>query len=210
MFEHITSFQKKLDLFDGRFSNSVLTHFPCLKSRKEEGLVINYERYSTMIKKWCAVFGDRFSDFQNLEIYFNIFRDPFNAVVDQSLDQLQLELIDLQSDNDMKRVFGKNNLVSFYKNYVRGKHLNLAEHALKIISLFVSTYCCEQFFSKMKHCKEKHRGQVRPTFDWSTSSCLQFYKSNCSETLQRPSTSSIALVDSTYWDGVTICMNKYE
>jgi len=63
MFEHIAFFQKKLDLFDGQFSNSALTHFPCLKSRKEEGVVINCEKYGTMIKKLCAVFGDRFSDF---------------------------------------------------------------------------------------------------------------------------------------------------
>jgi len=43
MYEHITSFQKKLNLFDGQFSNSVLTHFSCLKSRKEEGVDINCE-----------------------------------------------------------------------------------------------------------------------------------------------------------------------
>jgi len=66
MFEHITSFQKKLDLFDGQFSNSVLTHFPCLKSRKAEEAVINCEKYGTMIKKLCAVFGYCFSDFRNL------------------------------------------------------------------------------------------------------------------------------------------------
>ena len=118
MFEHITSFQKKQDLFDGQFSNSVLTHFPCLKSRKEEGVVINCEKYGTMIKTLCAVFGDRFSNFRNLEVDFNIFSDPFNTVVDQSPDHLQLELIDLQSDNDMKRVFGEYDLVNFYKNYV--------------------------------------------------------------------------------------------
>jgi len=46
MFEHIESFQMKLDLFDGQFSNSVLTYFPCLKLRKEEGLVINYEKHN--------------------------------------------------------------------------------------------------------------------------------------------------------------------
>jgi len=115
---HITYFQKKLDLFNGQFSNSMLTHFPCLKLRKEEGLVTNYEKYGTMIKKLCAVFGDHFSDFRNLERDFNIFSDPFNTVVDQSPDHLQLELIDLQSDNDMKRVFGEYDLVNFYKNYV--------------------------------------------------------------------------------------------
>jgi len=81
--------------------------------------------------------------FETLEVDFNIFSDSFSTVVDQSPVHLQLELIDMQSDNDMKRVFGENDLVSFYKNYVRGKHPNLAEHAFEIISLFGSTYCCE-------------------------------------------------------------------
>ena len=34
MFEHIPSFQRKLVLFKGQFSNSVLTHFPCLKCNR--------------------------------------------------------------------------------------------------------------------------------------------------------------------------------
>ena len=55
----------------------------------------------------------------------------------------QLQLIDLQSDTDMNRAIDENDLVNFYKNYVSGKHQNLVEHALKAISLFGSTYCCE-------------------------------------------------------------------
>jgi len=122
--------------------------------------------------------------FETLEVDFNIFSDPFSTVVDESPDHLQLELIDMQSDNDMKRVFGENDLVSFYKNYVRGKHPNLAEHAFKIISLFGSTYCCEQFLFKDETLQRKaQRSVVRPTLDWSASSCSQFCESKCSETL---------------------------
>ena len=113
-----------------------------------------------MIEKLSAVFDARFLDFQQLESDFNIFSNPFNTAVDQSPDRLQLELIDLQSGNDMKRDFDENDLVNFYKNYVRGKHQNLVNHALKTISLFGSTYCCKQFFSKMKYCKGKQRGQL--------------------------------------------------
>ena len=132
--------------------------------------------------------------FETLEVDFNIFSDPFSTVVDQSPDHLQLELIDMQSDNDMKRGFGENDLASFYKNYVRGKHPNIAEHAfaehehcrttLPIISLFGSTYCCEQFLFKDETLQRKaQRSVVRPTLDWSASSCSQFCESKCSETL---------------------------
>ena len=160
MFENITSFQRKLVLVKGQFSNSVLTHFPCLKMHQDEGQDINYQKYGTMIEKLPAVFDARFLDFRQLESDFNIFSNPFNTAVDQSPDRLQLELIDLQSDNDMKRAFNENDSVNFYRNYDRGKHQNLVDHALKTISLFGSTYCCEQFFSKMKYCKGKQRGQL--------------------------------------------------
>jgi len=68
-----------------------------------------------------------------------IFCDPFNTVVDQSPDRVQFELTDLQSDMIWQEPLAKTILWAFYKRYVRGKHPNLAEHALKIISLFGST-----------------------------------------------------------------------
>ena len=138
----------------------MLTHFLCLKMQHDEEQDINYQKYGTMIEKLSAVFDAHFLDFRQLESDFNIFSNPFNTAVDQSPDRLQLELTDLQSDNDMKRAFDENNLVNFYENYARGKHQNLVDHALKIILLFGSTYCCEQFFSKMKYCKGKQRGQL--------------------------------------------------
>ena len=96
-----------------------------MKLQHDEGQDINYQKYGSMIEKLSAVFDARFLDFRQLESDFNIFSNPFNTAVDQSPDQLQLELIDLQSDNDMKRAFDENDLVNFYKNYVRGKHQNL-------------------------------------------------------------------------------------
>jgi len=48
---------------------------------------------------------------------------------------------------------------------------------------FWSTNCCGQLFSEMKQQRKAQRSNVRPTFVWSTSSCLRFYESKCSETL---------------------------
>ena len=88
MFEHITSFQRKLVLFKDQFSNSVFTHFPCLKMQDDEGQDINYQKYGTMIEKLSAVFDARFLDFRQLQSDFNIFSNPFNTAVDQSPDRL--------------------------------------------------------------------------------------------------------------------------
>ena len=46
--EHITSFQKKLNLFNDQFSKYVVKHFPCLKTQHDEGLDNNYQQYCTM------------------------------------------------------------------------------------------------------------------------------------------------------------------
>ena len=85
---------------------------------------------------------------KKLESNFNIFFNPFQSAPDQSPDEFQLELIDLQSSNDIKSAFNENNLVTFYKNYVRERGPNFVEYALKTVSLFGSTYCCEQVFQK--------------------------------------------------------------
>ena len=113
-----------------------------------------------MTDKLAAAFDDRFQDFQTLECDLGIFSNPFQAVADQCHAQFQLELIDLQCSGDLKRAFEENDLVTFYKNYVWEQYPNLAKHALKMASLFGSTYCCEQFFSKMKQCKGKQKGQL--------------------------------------------------
>ena len=68
MFEHITSFQKKLKLFKGQLSLPVLAHFPCLKSQCEEGKDINYLKYSTMTDKLAAALIITFKIFELLNV----------------------------------------------------------------------------------------------------------------------------------------------
>ena len=74
---------------------------------------------------------------------FKFFSQPFEIAAKDIPDCYQTELIDLQSDMDHKRVYGDNNLVNFYKNYLSEKHPSLSHHAKKILSLFGSTCCCE-------------------------------------------------------------------
>ena len=132
----------------------MLTYFPCLNIQNDKGQNMNYQKYQLMIDKLSVTFNTCFLDFRKLESNFNIFSNPFQLAPDQSPDEFQLELIDLRSGNDIKSAFIENDLVTFYKNYVREKCPNLVEHALKTISLFGSTYCYKQFFSKMKYCKQ--------------------------------------------------------
>jgi len=47
-------------------------------------------------------------------------------------------------------------LVEFYQRYINADDFSiLRKHALKYVSLFGSTYCCEQFFSKLNLTKSR-------------------------------------------------------
>ena len=160
MFEHICSFEKKLKLFQSQLSRAALTHFPCLAVRKEDVPDLDCSKYVESISKLCAEFGNRFTDFRNYEIEFKLFSQPFDVTPDDIPGCYQMEVIDLQCDMDLKTAYDSNDVVTFYKNYVCGKHPNLEKHAKKMISLFGSTYSCEQLFSRMKFTKNKHRSQL--------------------------------------------------
>ena len=111
-------------------------------------------------------------DFRNLQSNFNIFSNPFQSAPEQSLDEFQLEMINLQSKNDMKSAFKENDLLTFYKNYVREKCPNLVEYALKTILLFGSTYCCEQFFLNDIMQRKAKRPVIQTAFEKSISNLL--------------------------------------
>ena len=56
-----------------------------------------------------------------------------------------MELIDIQNNTDLKTAFGQNDLLTFYAKYVSEEAFpNLVKLALINISLFGSTYSCEQ------------------------------------------------------------------
>ena len=89
-----------------------------------------------------------------------MFAQPFDLVVEDSLDDFQMELIEQQADMETKRKYSENSLVDFYKLHVCEKYPNFSRHAKRMTSLFGGTYCCEQFFSKMKLTKSRRRSQL--------------------------------------------------
>ena len=86
-----------------------------------------------------------------------LFADPFGIDATNAPGMFQLELIEIQNSSEMKRAFAENDLVTIYGQYVESASifLNLSQQALKFISLFGSTYSCEQQFSMIKNVKSK-------------------------------------------------------
>ena len=99
----------------------------------------------------------RFQDFKIIEPKFNLLSYPITADIDTAPEELQLELIDMQSDHTVKEMFNAVTLVDFYKSLSADKFPCVKKFAGKMFSIFGSTYICEQSFSCMKINKSQYR-----------------------------------------------------
>ena len=88
---------------------------------------------------------------------FNLLKCPFSSDIEEASTDLQLELIDLQADHNLKEGFKNMKLPEFYASLSREKFGHLKKFASKMCVLFASTYICEQTFSCMTINKLKNR-----------------------------------------------------
>ena len=105
-------------------------------------------------------FSNRFQDFRSRETNLRIFSSPFDADVDQAPEELQMELIELQGNEDLKWKMRDYSLLEFYKNLPKEAFPRIMDFARKKMSLFGSTYICEQLFSRMKYTQSKTRSRL--------------------------------------------------
>ena len=74
---------------------------------------------------------------------------------------LQMELIELQCNNEMKQLFVSTPKINFYNTYITSeRYSNLRYFAQRVVSAFGSTYVCETFYSKMKFTKSSSRASL--------------------------------------------------
>ncbi|XP_076736205.1 general transcription factor II-I repeat domain-containing protein 2A-like [Maylandia zebra] len=75
-------------------------------------------------------------------------------------EELQLELIDLQSNPALKEKFSSLKLNDFYASLNDAAFPNLRRKAQMMLALFGSTFVCEQTFSVMNINKASHRSKL--------------------------------------------------
>uniref|UniRef100_A0A0L8HPT4 DUF4371 domain-containing protein n=1 Tax=Octopus bimaculoides TaxID=37653 RepID=A0A0L8HPT4_OCTBM len=146
MYKHVKSFQAKLYLFSRQAIEDKFTHFLLLGKEKVPANV--YSKIKNQLRSLTEELERMLEDFRQIKIKFNLLTSPFSADVDASPDELQLEMIGIQSDHSLKEMFHSLPLVVFYKNFVASS-----------FSIFGSTYICEQSFS----CKSENRSMVSDT-----------------------------------------------
>ncbi len=105
--------------------------------------------YDAVLSNLIQEFDSRFEDFRHNTADFELFAQPFTISVDAVRDDLQMELIELQCDTELKHKFTSLPLTDFYKCVPANRYTKMFKQAQVMLSLFGSTYLCEQTFSLM-------------------------------------------------------------
>ena len=158
MHSHVKAFMTKLQLITRQLGSNNLEHMKTLQEVKPSA--DHRHRYSSMLGVLHDEFSRRFQDFKKVEDEMQLVSSPFTCSVDSAPTDVQLELIDLQSDSLLKEHFKSASLLEFYSALKEENFPNMRRHAQKMLVLFGSTYICEQTFSVMKFTKSRYRSSL--------------------------------------------------
>lgn len=162
LYKQVRVYNRDLELYQTNLRQSNLNHFNTLRSCYSGGEAddLKLNEYADRVDNLLREFSSRFNDFQALKEELALFSLPCSSDVNRAPPSLQLELNDLQEDDGLKQQFDHTPLVEFYSRLPEATYTNLRQFARKYCSMFGSTYCCEQLFSKVKNLKRKLRSRL--------------------------------------------------
>ena len=120
----------------------------------------NWSRHSCVLEDMKQAFTTRFGQFRNEQAALRLLADPFSVDTKTAPGELQLEIIEFQCSAAMRSKHREVTLLEFYQALDREQFPNLFANAQKWISMFGSTYICEQMFSLMKLNKSPMRTRL--------------------------------------------------
>ena len=123
--------------------------------------VPDFTKYAKICEDLSESFAKRFHDLSNREKHLSLSQRPFAVNVEEIKNaELQLELLDLKSNEVMKDIYQEQSIIQFYSRLEEETYPVLLKNARFWITKFGSTYGCEQGFSVMKLNKFKLRSQL--------------------------------------------------
>ncbi len=163
-YESVKAFSTKLRLWKTQLSAKNLSHFTTCRSLVEEGIAFNGDEYASAVENLLQEFDQRFADFKAHRDTFQLFADPFSADVESVPSLLQMELIDLQCNSELKTKFreaqGNADKTAQFLRELPPCFPELSKVFSRLMCLFGSTYVCEKLFSTMNFNKCKFRSRL--------------------------------------------------
>ncbi|XP_010771180.1 general transcription factor II-I repeat domain-containing protein 2A, partial [Notothenia coriiceps] len=160
MWDSVKAFELKLRLWEGQMRRGNLTHFPtCQTISATVTIPRPTQVYADKLNTLKEEFSRRFADFESQKFNIDLFANPFAIDVDTAPEHLQLELIELQCNSALKTQYQSVGAAEFAPLLPESVP-ELRLHAANIMSMFGSTYSCEQMFSIMNLNKTSHRSRI--------------------------------------------------
>ena len=103
MFAIISAFEVKLRLWEAQLSEQKPTHFKCLAACESKD--IDFAECESVITMLRGELASRFKGLRACNSDFHLFTSPFDYVVDDVPDELQMEVIELQCNEELKSKF---------------------------------------------------------------------------------------------------------
>ena len=173
----INLMKRELILFKEQWQNGDPTHFPSLRVTDENAQFCKEEMkaYAQNVYHVFKEMERRFSEFNDLGFSEKLLRNPFDTDTsdfrlkeDDVRAKLQMELLQLQCDMDLQSKDPKKHasgnystsVLQFWQDIDHELFPHLKKDANRIISMFSTTYMCEQFFSAMKRIKSARKNRL--------------------------------------------------
>ena len=201
MVGHVESFRSKLRLFTDCLQNNDLAHLSCCSVIRDGYSDADFTQFISNAASLSEAFHSRLEDFHKLKSLLALYNNPMQVNAATQPSEIQLELCDLQNDQFLlsKKMENPKN---FWKFVSKERFPMLKNAALKLFSMFGSTYICEYAFSAINIIKSKNRNQLgNNTMALQNCLCMvttkhsRKYKRNCKRSMQN---SEFALIVNTF------------
>lgn len=162
MYSHLKAFEVKLELLIKQVKEENFCHLPITQklSAEKPEMAFPNQKCVDSLEMLKREFQMRFKELHLHEQDIQLFRNPFSVDIEIADPIYQMELAELQNCDSLKDTFKSSNLTNFYTSLSSETYPNLRKHALKMATIFGSTYVCEQTFSRMKNLKSPTRSRI--------------------------------------------------
>lgn len=157
MFKILSDFRTQLFLLAAQIDSEDFSDFPKTSVIYDNEKIFKKFELLEILETLFNNFNDRFKDFENIQHLLDIFQNPFKCDILKYEFPIQTELIILRSELDFPDNFSN---IEFWKNLDGTIYPEIKKISLKCLSLFPSTYLCEQIFSDLNYICSKKRNKL--------------------------------------------------